>query len=69
MCPAIEKVWSVAKCHFNKRMLSVREELDANAFHNLVLESLTQIPAATIARLTYSNRAYIASLLQELAAE
>ena len=59
-CAAIEKVWSVAKAYFNKRMIArPLQELNKQQLDDYVEEAFRAIEPAVIARLTHANRAYI----------
>ena len=69
LCSAIEKYWWSSKSHFNKRVM-VRaadpeaEDLDADGFKKLVLESVNSIPVDKVLRLCTSNRRYVAQVLK-----
>ena len=57
---AIEKVWSVAKAYYNKRMIArPLAELNRQQFLQDVEETFAAIDPAVISRLAYANRGYI----------
>ena len=62
---SIETVWSNAKRWFFRRRIAVTGYLGAEAFYDLVAESLDQISAATAAGILNVNRAYIRSYLEK----
>ena len=65
LCIGIEKFWWSAKNHFNKRLLAAPAELDRERFEQMVLESVTSVPADKVHNLCSSNRAFVAKTLHE----
>ena len=61
---SIERVWSVAKSNFHKRMVLQQRPLDREAFIQMVQDSLDSIDEKTFEGLFISNRSYIRSILE-----
>ena len=63
---AIEKLWSVAKSYYVKRLLQTFQTqgcIGEAKFRTLVTESFDMIPRDKLQRLVGANRAYLSDML------